>query len=421
LDWLAEKPFRWGGGTQVKKLHFALLVVVSLSAIVLAQDRATLVVPGGGPASWKQEASLTESGATLQGYGTAISGNTLVTGAVTNGEGAVYVYTGSGSKWKLVATLTSKDESSQDAFGFAVAIQGDTIVVGAYQASQEAGAAYVFVKPKGGWRDMHETAKLAASDGPTDNNFGYSVAIDGNTIVTGAVQEGGAGAAYIFVKPEGGWQSMTQTAELTPSDYGGWLGYSVGVSGDTIIAGAPVAGPYTEGGAAYIYAKPANGWTNMTQTAKFTASDEGTDLLFGLAVGVSGDTIAATGPGDALYKGAVYLAVKPKSGWKNTTETAKVTTRDGLRGYYFGASLAFTGDKLLAGATRIMQETGAAYVFARPKHGWRTTWNYEAKLTASDGQAGDEFGYSVAFAANMAIVGAPYADSKQGAVYVFGQ
>jgi hypothetical protein len=408
----------------MKHLHLGLVLVISLLSSAEAQRHSTFPANLLPVTSWQQEAKITESQATILGYCTAMSGNTVAVGAVAAGKGVVYVFTGSGSNWSLVASLTSSNELTDDAFGTAVAISGDTIAVGAYGVNGEQGAAYVFVKPAGGWKDMHETAMLTSSDGLPNENFGFAVAINGDTVVAGSIHNNTeAGAAYVFVKPASGWKkNMTQTAELTPSDYGGWMGYSLAISGDTVVAGAPITGPYTEGGAAYIYVKPTNGWASMTQTAKLTASDESTDLLLGLAVGMSGDTVAATGPGDALYKGAVYLAVKPKNGWKkNMTETAKLTTRDGLRGYYFGASVVMNGDTLLAGARWIQQQTGAAYVFVKPKRGWHTTWNYKAKLTASDGQAGDEFGFSVALYGKTAIVGALYNDSKQGATYVFGQ
>ena len=73
----------------------------------------------------------------------------------------------------------------------------------------------MFVKPAGGWASATETAKLTASDGAVNDNLGSSVALSGDTIVAGAPTRGpGVGAAYVFVKPAGGWASTTETAEV---------------------------------------------------------------------------------------------------------------------------------------------------------------------------------------------------------------
>jgi hypothetical protein len=134
-------------------------------------------------------------------------------------------------------------------------------VLGAAGDDAERGSAYVFVKPAAGWANLTETAKLTASDGATLDWFGYSAAMDGDTIVIGA--PGGPtgpstvpGAVYIFVKPSGGWADMTQTARLTASDgaAGDGFGWSVAMDGDTLVAGA-----YTDSidasqqGSAYVF------------------------------------------------------------------------------------------------------------------------------------------------------------------------
>lgn len=128
---------------------------------------------------------------------------------------------------------------------------------------------------------------LTASDGLNSSEFGTTVAIDGNTVVVGAPQVAsqGNGAVYVFVKPPGGWENMTQLAKLTASDgqmFDG-LGCSVGISGNAVVAGAcnaTVDGNLDEG-AAYVFVEPPAGWTNMTETAKLTASDGLSYAYFG--------------------------------------------------------------------------------------------------------------------------------------------
>src|SRR5262249_16948820 len=129
-----------------------------------------------------------------------------------------------------VARLTESDgQDGYDIFGNAVAIDGDTVVV-ADEAWGEPesykGSVYVFVKQPGNRSEvLTQTAKLTASDGVAGDSFGTAVAIHGDTIVVGAPDQGlhgppgkNLGTIYVFVRPAGGWTDMTETAKLTTSD-----------------------------------------------------------------------------------------------------------------------------------------------------------------------------------------------------------
>ena len=69
-----------------------------------------------------------------------------------------------------------------------------------------------------------QQARLTASDATSFDGLGYSVAISGNTVVVGSPyqsfgNDAAQGAVYVFVMPGGGWATdTTQTAELTASD-----------------------------------------------------------------------------------------------------------------------------------------------------------------------------------------------------------
>jgi hypothetical protein len=164
------------------------------------------------------------------------------------------------------AKLTASDGASGDQLGGSVAVFGDTVVAGAPGVTVAGrlaqGAAYVFVKPAGGWASETEAAKLTASDGAAGDQLGASVAVSGDTVVAGAPGATGnsqfAGATYVFVKPAGGWASETEAAKLTASDgaTGDALGASAGVSGDTVVAGAQFAtvNGHPFQGAAYVFA-----------------------------------------------------------------------------------------------------------------------------------------------------------------------
>lgn len=264
---------------------------------------------------------------------------------------------------------------------------------------------------------------LTASDGMDKDQFGVSVAIDGDTVVVGALQGGNQslGAAYVFVKPANGWTNMTQIAELTPSDgeFHDCFGCSVAISGNTIVvgdSGLDVNGNPAQG-AAYVFVKPRTGWTNMTQTAKLTASDGVSDAQFGTSVGISGDTVLVGAPGASTIEGEAYVFVEPRSGWKNMTQTAELTPSDGSDGDYFGLSVSISGKSVLVGAPEYGVQAGLGYIFVEPAGGW-SDMTQTAELTPSDGQTYDEFGFSASIDGNTAVIGAPYHLSG-GAAYVF--
>jgi len=343
--------------------------------------------------------------------------------------------------WVQLAKLTASDGKPLDQLGWSVAISGNTVVLGApgttVDGIDEKGAAYVFVQGPGGWANMTQTAKLSTTDGQADDDGGWSVAIDGDTIVLGAaaavrVYPRKAGAAYVFVKPAGGWTNMTQTAKLTPSDGAPADDFanSVSVSGNTVVAGAPIAtvGSNKSQGAAYVFVEPVDGWADMTETAKLTASDGAANNNFGYSVSISGNTVVAGAPNAAVKpnhsRGAAYVFVEPVGGWANMTQTAKLTAAEPKAYNELGRSVSIDGATVVAGTPQAFGVRGAAYVFLQPEGGWSDVTE-TAKLTASDGAAQDQLGYSVSISGDTVVGGAPHAtigsNSAQGTAYVFVQ
>jgi len=386
-----------------------------------------------------------------QSVSVSSDGGTVVAAASSANllQGAAYVFVMSAGGWTSAAEtakLTASDGASGDELGKSVSISGDggTIVLGApfaaINSNSEQGAAYVFVKPASGWVTATETAKLTDSDGTKGDELGYSVGIsnDSGTIVAGALgYQDFQGAASVFVKPTGGWTTATQIAELTASDGAAkdGLGSSVGVSSDggSIVGGA--AGANGNVGAAYVFVKPTGGWTTATQTAALTASDGVSGDELGDSVSISGDggTMAAGAAFAAInshhLQGAVYVFVKPILGWSTATETAKLSASDGTAGEHLGISESVSGDGgiIVAGTAAFTQSVpGAAYVFVRPSSGWATV-TQTAKLIPSDSAAADFFGFSVGISedASTIVAGASNAtigsNAGQGAAYVFAQ
>ena len=340
--------------------------------------------------------------------------------------------------WVQLAGLTASDAVSNDLLGSSVAVSGNTVVVGAPGCHEcgMVGTAYVYVESASGWTTGTQTAKLTASDGTANNQFGFAVAISGNTVVIGAFEDNHyRGAVYVFVEPSSGWVDMTETAKLTASDFRGGklLGRSVAISGNTVVAGAPAAtvGANKKQGSAYLYVEPPGGWASMTQTAKLTASDGAASDDFGRSVGIDGNTVVVGAPYAAIgtnpAQGASYVFAEPEGGWGDMTQTAKLTASDGAPGNRLGNFVAISGSAVVAGAplaTVSHFQQGAAYVFVMSASGWGDM-TQTGKLTSSDGVAHGYFGRSVAISGTHAVVGAPNQTvgsfTGQGAVYEFAE
>jgi hypothetical protein len=313
------------------------------------------------------------------GYSVSISGDYAIVGAYGdddngNDSGSAYIFERMGIEWSQKAKLTPDDGATDDHFGYSVSISGDYAIVGAPlddDNGYNSGSAYVFQKPLDSWTDMTETAKLTASDGyghhdpyvPVSDNFGRSVNISENYAIVGAYGLFRDGSAYIFKQPVGGWEDMTETAKLTPSDEDTILevpnfGRSVCISGVFAVVGADnnSFGSHAYDGAAYVFQQPLDGWTDMTETAKLKASDGSSTFQndFGFSVCISGDYLIAGARLDdenGSESGSAYIFKQPVGGWENMTETAKLIARDSVSGDHFGGSVSMSGDYVIIGAS----------------------------------------------------------------------
>jgi hypothetical protein len=476
---LAHGTLLLPGGLRYAGVHAADAVGRALPAWLQVRDGRVLVRVDDRGARYPvridpfvQQAELTASDGAEEddlGYSVAISGNTLVVGAphqtypqaqsssTDSNPGAAYVFVLGTGGWTQTAKLTAPDGAAAG-LGWSVAISGNTVVAGAPGISSvsqpcdgkppaDPGAAYVYSMPAGGWTNMTPTAALTASDACPGDGLGWSVGISGNTVVAGApwaptvADENtpgypplpGQGAAYEYTMPVSGWKSMTQTAELLASNPSGedvHFGWSVGVSGNTIVAGDPFQ--HGDVGAAYVFVMPQSGWTTATETAELTASDPnpGSDQL-GTSVAVSGNTVVVGAPfhtvGSVFEAGAAYVYAMPVSGWKSMTQTAELSSSDDSGGEYFGISVGISESTIVVGApqhqTSQFSDSGAAYVYTEPSGGW-TNMTQTAELNASDPDTRDSLGTSVAVSGSTILAGAQLhavgSNLRQGAAYVFG-
>jgi len=475
-------------------------------------------------AAWSQQAYLKASNTDAAdnfGKSVAVSGDTAVVGAFledssatgVNGSqadnsllaaGAGYVFARIGTTWTQQAYLKASNPGADDRFAVAVAVSGDTVVVGAPSedssafaagpgitgsqfdnSSQQSGSAYVFDLRSGSVGSLpavlqHAYAK--ASNPDADDYFGGSVAVSGDTVVVGAPFEASnangvngnqtdnsttrAGAAYVFVRNGSSWSQQAYLKASNSNSYD-YFGYSVAVSGDTIVVGAygedsnaigingnQFDNSTTRAGAAYVFVRSGSAWS---QQAYLKASNTNPIDLFGWSVSVSGDTIVVGAPledsiassvngnqldNSATDAGAAYVFVRSYTVWSQKAYL-KASNTEALD--YFGYSVAVSGDTIVVGAygedsnatgvdgnpfNNSAGSAGAAFVFMRNGN----SWSQQAYLKASNSDANDLFGYSVAVSGNTVVVGAYEEDSiatgvngdeaddtasNSGAAYVF--
>ena len=220
----------------------------------------------------------------------------------------------------------------------------------------------------------------------------------------------------IAAEPARGQCQATEFAKLLASDgapYDQFAG-TVSVSGDVAVVGANLdddAG--ANSGSAYVFCFDGSSWS---QCAKLTASDAAPNDNFGSGVGISGDVAVIGAFGDDDESGAAYIFVKPEGGWANMTETYKLPAPDDAApGDRFGHCLAISGSTIVIGAYLDDNDNGnnagSAYVFRFDG----TDWNQEAKLTASDGEPGDNFGSTgISTSRDVAVIGVFLDDNENG-------
>ncbi len=357
--------------------------------------------------------------------------------------------------------LRASDAGWYDYFGASVAVSGDTAIVGAFYEDggpgnprPGAGAAYIFERDHGGAGNWGETRKIIASDAQADDRFGYSVAISGDVVIVGAINEDGgagdprpgAGAAYFFERDRGGPGNWGEVVKVVASDAQAddRFGHSVSISGDHAIVGAWAeqggpGDPRFWAGASYIFARNQGGPGNWGEVKKLIASDAKGYDYFGSSVSISGGTAIVGaygedgGPGDPnTMGGAAYIFERGYGGLDNWGEIRKLMPWDAQAGDYFGASVAISGDKAVVGAPYEdggpwdpRPDAGAAYIFRRDLPG-PNGWGQTKKLMTSDSQTGDQFGEAVGIFGDRFLGAALFEDGglgdprvDSGAAYLF--
>ncbi len=357
------------------------------------------------------------------GYSVSVSGEVAVIGARHDddngsGSGSAYVYRYDGTNWVQESKLLASDGTVHDLFGYSVSVSGEVAVIGAYgndDNGSRSGSAYVYRYDGTNWV---QESKLLASDATEDDWFGHSVSVSGEVAVIGAYRNDDngsrSGSAYVYRFDGTNW---VQESKLLASDAAAddWFGHSVSVSGEVAVIGAYKNDDNgSRSGSAYVYRFDG---TNWVEESKLLASDAVGGDLFGFSVSVSGDVAVIGAPQDNGSGLAAYVYRYDGTNW---VEESKLLAPDGAVDW-FGYSISVSGEVAVVGANWSDDNgsnSGSAYVYRYDG----TSWAQESKLLASDGAASDFFGHSVSVSGEVAVIGAILDDDnwdRSGSAYVF--
>ncbi|QDU66452.1 FG-GAP repeat protein [Engelhardtia mirabilis] len=414
-------------------MHASALIVPALVATVLDVAAPSLHALQAPIAEVAKVYGSATGSSDLAGISVAISGPTALVAAQSDGSaapgaGSVYSFDlQPDGSWLETQKLTASNAAAGDTFGRSVAISGVRAIVGASgkdgSLGGNEGAAYVFERVGGVWG---EAGALVAAGPIVGQEFGWSVAIDGDFAAVGAyrnaTQGSLAGAVYVFERIAGNW---TQTQVLYASDAsdGAQFGWTLAMDGSTLLVGADLQGPPGNGaGAVYVFEYSGSSWV---ETQRLKGSDTIPLDYFGWSVALEGDfaAIGATGSesaGEPFGKdeGAVYVFQRVGSSW---VQTARLEASDAAASDELGYAVGIAEGRVLAGSPdqdELGSNAGAAYLFERDVSG---TWAQTAKVLASDGQSGDLLGRALGLSGDRAIVGARGDDdqgSSAGAAYL---
>ena len=361
------------------------------------------------------------AGGDLIGTCVAISGDTVVVGAPGTdvsgfaNQGVVYVYQRNGAAWVLQATVTAPDGDSNDFFGDSVAINGDTLVVGAPRDGNpglpERGAAYVFVRIGTVWNFEQ---RLFPANGRANDHFGWSVGVSGDTIGVGAPDYDGtsgavtnSGAIYVFTRSAGLWSQQTTAGTNVQESK---LGWSVALRGNTLAAGAPLRSvSLLSQGMVRIYTRTGTTWTNQLD---LTAPDAVSQDQFGISVALSEDEntlVSGSFFADApnTNQGAAYVFKRANAAGSQWNLEAKLTDVNGQAQDNFGEDVSISGENIIVGA-RVDNEPGVNdWGSAFVFERRGTSWIRVQQLNAFTAQAGIFFGGSVGISGGQMVIGAP--------------
>ena len=369
------------------------------------------------------------------GYSAAIDGDRLVLGAPgvntagLESSGAVYIYLRTATGWEVERELEPSLPLKYGNFGDTVAISGNLLAVSSPRETARSnpftGAVYLYERGSDGiWRELQ---RLISDQPDNQNSWGHALTFGdgGERLVIGESSEDrrGAsnnildqdrGAVHVFVRGEDG--VFSREAKLTPSDNArfAYMGTSVAIDGDTIIAGAPqrtVNG--SEIGSAYVFVRQGGTWIQQTIIVR---SAPNIDDYFGGSVAVRGDTVAVSNNNTSNGREGVEVFERTNGLW---TSRQFLRPANGVDTVTSGVNFGETEDVIVAvaqdNAVDGIAFAGSAYVFVKEGE----TWLEKRRLIASDPSSNAGFGRALAFDGDTIVVTSSAVGGQRGAGYTY--
>ena len=401
------------------------LAAISTIAILLATTTASAQILTGSIES--QKLSWPDAGPFQEfGHAVAVDGDIMAISAPTdNGrqldrEGSVITFSRENNEWEpaeFVGIPTDLDaDDVQAEFGWSLAIEGDTLVVGAPGTDSNSGAVYVFIRlfkanPGGGWV---LSQRLQSADPQPNFRFGSSVAIDNGTLVIGSQNDEFAGAAYVYEQTNNGFIQQARLA-APDGEPGDTFGRSVAIDDGTILIGAPADDVRrVDQGSVRVFIDSGDGWN---QEQVLTASNGLRKEVFGVSVAIDGDHLVVGAPfrdsGTNQREGAAYFYSRTDSTWGGEQQVLLPNNKV----QRFGRSVDIQDESAVIG-TGDFPAAGSVHLYSFSGD----EWSQQVEYLASDTNGTEQLGFSVALDGDTIVAGAPNDDefgAFAGAAYVF--
>jgi len=341
--------------------------------------------------------------------------------------------------WTALVKRFASDGAAAEEYGVSVDIDGDYAIVGSNQKNatgQNVGSAYLLFRDKSGANKWGQVIQLTSPAPAPGDNYGASVAISGGVAAVGAPlfddQFANQGVVFIFHQnannPEQ-WDfvKIVHSNDAVSADN---FGASVALDGERLLVGCPLNDQSgANAGAAYAFYRNLGGANNWGQAAKMIATTGAADDNMGVSVALDGDyAIVGANGVDGLQQnaGAAYIFGRNQFGPDAWGQVAKIRAKQEGQNDNFGASVGISGPWAIVGADRNDlkgADAGAAFIFYKNQNGINNSWGQNQILLDYNGQAGDHFGSAVGIDEPYAVVTAkgdnPFgAGSGRGFVYL---
>lgn len=366
-----------------------------------------------------------DDGAGNFGRSIAMDGDIMVVGApLQSGGGSVYVLgrnVGGTNTWGLVKKLSGPSiPTNHLEFGWSVALQGDTLVVGAPRSGAnqaQRGYVYIFERNEGGPDNWGEIKAFTTPQFDTYTRFGTSVAIDGDTLVVGAPKHGDGGAAFIYERDQGGpnaWGFAASRTGARDADFG----QAVAIEGDMILISAPtqnvanVQGIGRPTGRVHALHRDSAVRTLWNGGASWTASDYAEGMNFGIRISLEGNRLAVGA--HTMGAGAAYLFEydAAEGTWSELQKFRPFDWATALPAH-FGLGIHLAGERLLVGASSddSFGDNAGSVYVYEENEGGPGNWGIVAKWRAFDSAPLNRFGFSFATNDDTTVIGARTRDN----------